>query len=114
MSFEQYIQEWIDLDEQVKMYNDKLKQLREKRNIIEEKVTAMANTNKLLNTSFKFKNNNLKIVNSKVVQPLSLKFLEKSLGNIIQNGDQVKRIVNYIRNNREIKIIQEIKRLSNN
>ena len=114
MSFEQTIQQWISLDDEIKIYSEKLKELREKKNNLEQKATQMANDKKLINSSIKINNNNLKIVNTKITPPLTFRYLEKSLGKIIQNNDQVQRILAFIKNNRDTKIIQEIKRFSNN
>ncbi len=114
MNFEQTIQQWVNIDDQIKIYNDKLKELREKKNILEKRATEIANENKLLDKPIKIKNGNLKIVNTKVTSPITFKYLEKSLGGIIQNSDHVQRILNHIKNNRETKVIQEIKRVYNN
>ena len=56
----------------------------------------------------------IKFVTSKVTQTLTFKYLEKSLSEIITNKDQVSKIIDYIKKNREIKVINEIKRYSNN
>jgi hypothetical protein len=107
MNFEQNIQQWIQLDNQIQMYNEKIKELRNKKNLIENNITSYAANNNILNSS-------IKIVNTKVIPPLTFKYLEKSLGEIIKNKDQVNRIILHIRNNRDIRVIPEIKRLSNN
>ena len=44
----------------------------------------------------------------------TLKFLEKSLGEVIRNEVQAKLIVDQIKDKREIKVVPEIKRFSNN
>ena len=98
MNFEQTIQQWISLDDQIKIYSEKIKELRERKNAVENKATEIARDNKLLNSSIKIKDNNLKIVNTKVTSPLTFKYLEKSLGGIIQNKDQVQRILTHIKN----------------
>lgn len=114
MNFEQTINQWINLDDQIKIYSEKIKELRERKNIIEKNATYLACENKLLNSPIKIKDGNLKIVNTKITSPLTFKYLEKSLGGIIQNKEQIQRILTYIKNNRETRIIQEIKRFSNN
>jgi hypothetical protein len=114
MNFEQNIQQWIQLDNQIQMYNEKIKELRNKKNLVESHITSYAANNNMLNSSIKFTDGKLKIVNTKIIPPLSFKYLEKSLGEIIKNKDQVNRIILHIRNNRDIRVIPEIKRLSNN
>jgi hypothetical protein len=45
-----------------------------------------------------------------VPAPLTYKYLETSLGEIIKNETQVKQIINYLKEKREIKLVSEIKR----
>ena len=45
---------------------------------------------------------------------MSLKFLEKTLGEVIHNEVQAKYIVEQLKDKRDVKIVPEIKRFSNN
>jgi septal ring factor EnvC (AmiA/AmiB activator) len=110
MSFEQNIQHWIQLDNQLKMYSEKIKELRDKKNVLEKNIMSHAVNNNMLNSAIKTSNDKLKFVNTKIASPLSFRYLEKSLGEIIKNKDQLDRIILYIKNNRDIRVIQEIKR----
>jgi Mg2+ and Co2+ transporter CorA len=114
MNFEQTIQQWVLLDNQIKNYNEKLRELRDKRDNIEEKLSQHAKNNNLLDSTIKTSDGKLKFVNSKITSPLSFKYLEKSLGEIIKNREQVTTIINHIKNNRECKVISELKRYYNN
>jgi len=114
MNFEQTIQQWILLDNQVKIYNEKLKELRNKRDNIEEKLSQHALNNNLTNSTIKTSDGKLKFVNTKTMSPLTFKYLEKSLGEIIKNTEQVNAIMNHIRNNREHRVEHELKRFYNN
>jgi hypothetical protein len=114
MNFEQTIQQWLILDNQIKTYNEKLKELRLKQNNIEETLTNYANDNHLLYSTIKTTDGKLKFVNTKFTSPLTFRYLEKSLGEIIKNPDQVKTIIHHIKNNRDSKIIPELKRFYNN
>jgi hypothetical protein len=49
-----------------------------------------------------------------LAEPLTFKYLEKALGEIIQNESQVKLIIEKLKQKRNIKTIPEIKRYSNN
>ena len=114
MNFEQTIQQWVLLDNQVKIYNEKLKELRNKRDNIEEKLSQHALNNNLTNSVIKITDGKIKFVNTKTTSPLTFKYLEKSLGEIIKNTEQVTSIINHVRNNRECKIVPELKRFYNN
>ena len=113
MSFENDIQKWVAVDNQLKLLNDKMKNLRETRNILSGNITDYAKKNNL-SGSVNIGDEKLKIVNTKVQAPLTYKFLEKTLGEVIRNEVQAKQIVNQIKDKREVIIVPEIKRFSNN
>ena len=114
MSFESEIQQWVSIDNQLKLIHEKTKDLREKRNHLEENITKYANNNSLTNSTIQISDGKLKFSNTKVTAPLTFKYLEKSLGEVIKNETQVKQIIEYIKQKRDVKVIQEIKRFSNN
>lgn len=114
MSFEQQIQQWVSIDNQMKILNDKLKELRDKKNTISEQINTHIETAQLSNASVKISDGQLKFVKIKETQQLTFKYLETCLSEIIKNEEQVKKIVDYIKNKREVKYVPEIKRLYNN
>jgi hypothetical protein len=114
MSFENKVQQWIQLDNQLKKLNEQTKQLREQRNIIETNLTSYSKTNNMSDTTIKVNNDKIKFVDTKVPEPLTFKYLEKTLGEIIKNESQVQVIMEHIKQKRNVKIVPEIKRFSNN
>ena len=114
MSFEGQIQQWVQLDNQLKQINEKVKDLREKRNTLEQNITTYAASNNLTNSTVQISDGKLKFANTKIQEPLTFKYLEKTLNEVIKNESQVKLIIEHIRQKREIKIVPEIKRFSNN
>jgi hypothetical protein len=114
MEFEQQIQQWVAIDNQMKILNDKMKELREKKNNISEQINSHIETSQLSNASVKLSDGQLKFIKVKETQPLTFKYLETCLSEIIKNEEQVKKIVDYIKNKREVKYVPEIKRLYNN
>ena len=113
MSFEQNIQKWVSLDNKIKILNDNLNQLREQRAELSKSLYTYAERNNLNNANIQISDGKLKFVTNKVSNPLSFKYVEKSLGEIISNEEQVKKIVNYLKEHREFKTVQELKRFSN-
>jgi len=113
MSFEQNIQKWVSLDNKIKILNDNLNQLREQRAELSKSLYTYAERNNLNGANIQISDGKLKFVTSKVSNPLSFKYVEKSLGEIISNEEQVKKIVHYLKEHREFKTVQELKRFSN-
>ena len=114
MNFENQIKQWVQLDNQLKELNDRTRELREKRNALEQNITNHVSSNNLSNSVFKIGDGKLKFVNTKVPEPLTFKYLEKSLGEIIKNESQVQLIIEHLKQKRAIKVVPEIKRFSNN
>lgn len=114
MSFENQIQQWVSLDNQVKKLNEQLKELRDKRNNLEENITNYASNNNLSNSIIQINDGKLKFVNTKVQEPLTFRYLEKVLGEVIKNESQVEIIMNHLKQKRSSKISTEIKRIFNN
>ena len=114
MSFENQIQQWVQVDNQLKQINDKTRELREKRNSLEQSITTYASSNNLSNATVQISDGKIKFANTKVPEPLTFKYLEKTLSEVIKNESQVKLILEHIKQKRAIKIIPEIKRFSNN
>jgi hypothetical protein len=114
MSFENKIQQWVHIDNQLKKLNEQVKQLRDQRNSLETNLTSYAKTNNMEDTIIKVNNDKLKFVETKVQEPLTFKYLEKTLGEIIKNDSQVQLIMEHIKQKRSVKVIPEIKRFSSN
>ncbi len=114
MSFEQNIQQWVSIDNQIRLLNDKIHELREKKSQLSENITNHVEQNNLRNATVQISDGKLRFVNTKVSSPLTFKYVEKSLGEVIKNQTQVKQIVEYLKEKRDVKVVLEIKRFSNN
>ncbi len=114
MSFEEQIKQWVYLDNQIKELNDKVKEIRSKRNTLEEKIMTHVSSNNLSNVTLKVNNDKIKFVDTKVTEPLTFKYLEGTLNEIIKNTSQVDLIMDQIKKKRTSKIVPEIKRFYNN
>jgi hypothetical protein len=114
MSFEQHIQQWVSIDNQMKQLNDKIKELRDKKNTLNDAIFSHVENSNLSNATVQISDGRIKFVKIKDTQVLTFKYLETCLHEIIKNEDQVNKIVEYIKNKREIKYVPEIKRFYNN
>lgn len=110
MSFEEKIQMWVSLDNQLKALNEKAKEVREKKNKVNDFINSYVDQNQLKNATIQISDGRLKFVDTRVHAPITFKYLEKSLAEIIQNETQVKQIIEYLKQKREIKLVSEIKR----
>ena len=112
-NFETNIQKWVAIDNQLKILNEKSKELREEKNDLLDDLNTYVETNRLNNASIDISDGKLKFAQTKITQPLTLKFIETCLSNIINEPTQVSQIMKYIKDKREKKEISEIKRFYN-
>jgi hypothetical protein len=114
MSFENKIQQWVQLDNELKNLNNQVRSLREQKNKLEMNLTYYAKNNNMTESVVQINNDKLKFVDTKVQEPLTFKYLEKTLGEIIKDENKVKIILEHIKQKRAVKLVPEIKRFSAN
>ena len=108
--FEKQIQQWVSVDDQIKGLNEKLKELREKKNTLNTNITTYASKNNIFGSTIKIGDGKLKFGTVNAQQQITLGYLQKCLGEVIKNESQAQQIFEYIKNNREVKTNFEIKR----
>ena len=112
--FQQNIKQWVSLDTQLKTLNEKTKEIRNKRNELTDNIIDFVDNNNLSTSTIKISDGKLKFAQNKQTAPITLGFLEGCLNDIIGNEEKVTQIMDYIKENREVKVIPDIKRYYNN
>jgi len=112
--FQENIKKWVQLDSQLKVINDKAKDVRTQRNELSDHIFDFVETNNLSASTIKISDGKLKFAQTKQTAPISLGFLENCLSEIIKNEEQVTKIMEYIKQQREVKYVADIKRVYNN
>ena len=107
------IQNWVELDNELKRLNEKAKDIRTRKNDIEDKLMTYVEDNNMNKSVVNISDGKIKFCETKQTSPLTLGFLEKCLSEVIANQSQVKQIVDYIKSKRETKMVPEIKRYYN-
>ena len=113
MSFEENIKKWVALDNQLKTVNEKVKQMRDEKNTLEEGILGYVETNKLTNATVNISDGKLRFVTAKQTAPLTLKHVEECLLKCIGSQNQVIQIMKIIKDSREVKYTADIKRYGN-
>jgi ferritin len=110
MDFETDVKNWVMIDNQIKQNSEKVKELRKQRNHLTSKIFSYAEDNNLENAVIEISDGKLKFQQNKQTAPLTFKFLEECLNECIQNEDQVKQIIKFVKSKREFKYVSDIKR----
>mgnify|MGYP001228387813 CR=1 FL=1 len=103
------IKKWALLDSQLKIVNDKTKKMREMKHMLTKDICDYVKNNNTSNT-IGISDGELKIYEKKEYSPLSYSYIQECLENIIKNPDHIDFIIQYLKDHRETKITQDIKR----
>jgi hypothetical protein len=110
MSFEDNIRQWVTVDNQIKKYTIETKKLRELKSNLSNNILAHAVDHNLSHSMVEISDGSLKFQNMKVTSPLTFKLITECLSDCIDNKEQVKQLVDYIRQKRDVKYVPEVKR----
>lgn len=112
--FQNNIKKWVQLDTQLKTLNEKTKEIRNEKGEINTSIMDFVEDNKLSSSTIKISDGKLKFAQNKQTSPITLGFLEKCLNDVIGEEDKVKQIMKYIKDQRETKLVPDIKRFYDN
>jgi hypothetical protein len=109
LQFIENVQKWVLLDNQLKIVNEKTKKMREMKHTLSEDICKYMNENNLKNKKIGITNGELRMMEKKDYSPLSYGYIEQKLGEIISDKSHVEYIIQYLKDNREITVSQEIR-----
>lgn len=107
--FIEKIQKWAKLDTQLKIINEKIKDIRDMKNDLTDDICEYAENNNV-NAKINIGDGQLIISERKIYSPLSYAYIEECLEKIIDDEEHIEFIINYLRDNREVEIVKEIRR----
>ena len=112
-SFENNIKTWVNIDNQIKSLNEKARELREQRNELCDEILGYAGNNNLGNATVEISDGRLKFATTRSTAPLTLRFVQNCLEDVIPDTESVGKIMKYIKSKREVKTSSDIKRYYN-
>ena len=108
--FTTQVRRWVLLDSQLKMINDKTKALREEKQQLNTQICQHLENTGNAHRKIMIHDGNLKIHEKKEYSPLTFGFLEKHLGKIMTDPNQVEYVIQYLKEQREVKTTNDLKR----
>lgn len=109
-SFEESIKRWVNIDNQLKILQDKSRELRLEKQDIGDDILGYVDTNSLSNATVRINDGRLRFGTSTQLAPLSLGFVKQCLMDCVGNEEQVNKIMAYMKAQRDVKVKPEIKR----
>jgi hypothetical protein len=106
------IKTWVTYDSQIKLINDKTKILRENKNELTKNICNYATTNNI-KSKIEISDGTLTFCEKKDYSPLTYSYVEKCLGELINDKEKVDYIIEYMKSNREVTKSYDIRRSYN-
>lgn len=111
--FIEKVKKWVYIDSQIKLINEKMHTLREEKSVLNQDICTYLETHQMKHRKINIHDGNLKMHEKKEYSPLSFKFLEEHLGKIVNDPNQLQAIMDYLKENRDVKVSHELKRTYN-
>ena len=105
------IQQWVSIDNQLKIINEKTREIRNKKSELLNEITEYVKNNKIENKTIEITDGSLKFYEKKEYSGLTYSYIEECLGKIIEDKKHVDHIMNYLKENREVKTSIDIRRI---
>jgi len=105
------VRNWVVLEQQLHNIHEKAKELRGLKSKITVNICDYIKSNNIT-TNIGISNGELRIYEKKEYKPLTFTYVEKCLNEIIKDTSQTEYIMKYLKDNRELNITQDIKRIS--
>jgi len=111
--FIQDVQKWVSIDTQIKSVNEKIKKAREMKSQLLSNIYTYVEKASIEDTSIEISDGELRFFEKREYQPISFGYVEDCLDKIIADKKQVEHIMNYLHENREVKLSKDIRRVYN-
>jgi len=108
--FEQCMRKWAILDNKIRASNKELKTMRSQKGDISSTVCEFMKTKGLENKKIETGDSVISFYEKNEFSSLTFGYIEKCLGEIIQDKDKVEHIIKYLKDKREIKKSNDLRR----
>uniref|UniRef100_A0A6C0CNE3 Uncharacterized protein n=1 Tax=viral metagenome TaxID=1070528 RepID=A0A6C0CNE3_9ZZZZ len=108
-TFPEDIQKFILLDEEIQKIQERLKILREEKQNTQSKISNKMVENNWQKRAIDAGSYQLSMIERKQYSSITFTYLEEQLSKIIPDKAQVDYVIQYLKNNRQVKQVQEIR-----
>lgn len=108
-SFSQEIQNYVKLEDEIQTLQNQIKTLKQQKQTSQEKITNTIISQNWQRRVIDLGTSELSLVEKKQYGSLTYSYLEEKLKHIIPDEEQVKYVIKYLKEQREVKSVQDIK-----
>jgi len=103
------VKKWVLCDQQLKLIKEKSDNIRDMKHALSSAICTYMDENNLTQNEIEITDGKLKIYEKKEYSPLTFSYIEQSLAKIITDKSHVQFIIQYLKDNREIKTSTDLK-----
>lgn len=108
--FIEKVKKWVVMDSQLKIVNEKTKQLREMKSQLNHQICDFMNNHNLAQNRITISDGELRLHEKKEYSAITFGYIQRCLADLIKDDTQVEFIIQYLKDNREITTSSDIKR----
>ena len=108
--FEDYVKKYIEVDDEIESLQIKLKTMRDWKRKLNGVIVKHMEDQDLVEHTLEVSDGTLRYNERKEYGSMSFTYIEKSLHQLIPDPEQVKYVIQFLKDNREIKTVAELKR----
>ena len=108
---EEQVKSWVNMDNSIRDMSDRVKLLKDDRSGIQTGITEYIANHDMVNTVIRTSDSDIRFNVSRTSAPLTFKHLQQCLNDLVQNEEQVERMIAYIKDKRQVKETVEMKRI---
>jgi hypothetical protein len=113
MEFSEQIKSWVAQDNRIKKFQEEIRNARIERNQLADSIISYAESNNMSHAVVQITDGRLKFQSTRNAAPLTFRFIKQCLSECLEGPEIVEQIMKYIKDKREIRYTQEIKRFYN-
>jgi hypothetical protein len=107
--FVENVKKWVLYDQQLKLIKEKSDKIRDMKHVLGSAICTYMDENNLSQNEIEITNGKLKVYEKKEYSPLTFSYIEQSLAKIITDKSHIQFIIQYLKENREIKTSTDLK-----
>uniref|UniRef100_A0A6C0HHW8 Uncharacterized protein n=1 Tax=viral metagenome TaxID=1070528 RepID=A0A6C0HHW8_9ZZZZ len=112
--FVENVKKWVLYDQQLKIVKERTDKIRDMKHILGSAICTYMDDHNLTQNEIEITNGKLKIYEKKEYSPLTFSYIEKCLAKLISDKTHVEYIIQYLKENREIKTTTDLKSIYKN
>ena len=105
------VKNWVTLDNQLRIFNERIKEAREAKRILTQQIYQYSEDNNFQSPSVEISDGELVICDKREYSSLTFSYIDKCLTKLIKEPAHIDKILHYLKENRESYVVPDIRRI---